>query len=251
MRLSSTGSRRATSRSRSKSSSLLALISSSAALFSLVPAATVLADYAYPDPQNAFAGYDLVIDEPFNGPTLNSSLWTPDWDCSGWGNGMRAAYTTSPKNLYIQVRELATMRASYTACLFGIVADSKFLCCSQDGILHLNPICGRLQPDKSICQPFSGYPECACEPTNFINIDATGAQITTRHKFAFNRGRFRIRAKMSTGYYTWPAFWLYKDWKPNEEMPIGEIDIMEGVGKRPQWWTAVIHCGFGLGVASA
>ncbi|KAI9008671.1 concanavalin A-like lectin/glucanase domain-containing protein [Hyaloraphidium curvatum] len=177
--------------------------------------ATAAADYAYPNVPGAFPGYDLIINEEFTGPALNSSIWTPDWDCSGWGNGMRAAYTSHPSNLYI-----------------------------NDSMLHLNPICGRLQPNKSICQPFTGYPECACEPTNVNNMDATSAQITSRHKFAFNKGKFRVRAKMSTGFYTWPAFWLYKNWDhtKGEVMPIsGEIDIMEGVGKRPQWWTAVIH----------
>lgn len=115
----------------------------SAALAAL--AGTASADYAYPDPANAFPGYSLVVDEGFN--TLNYTLFTPDWDCSGWGNGMRAAYTTSPKNLFI-----------------------------KDGVLNLNPVCGRLQPDKSICTPFSGYPECACEPTNYIPIDATAGE---------------------------------------------------------------------------
>ncbi|KAI9005148.1 concanavalin A-like lectin/glucanase domain-containing protein [Hyaloraphidium curvatum] len=189
----------------------LAALAALSASMPLLPG--VAADYSYPDAATAFPGHTLVLNEEFSGPALNSTLWTPDWDCSGWGNGMRAAYTTSPKNLYL-----------------------------QDGMLHLNPICGRLQPDKSICQPFSGYPECACEPTNVNPVDATGAQITTRHRFAFNKGKFRVRAKMSTGFYTWPAFWLYRDWKKGEEMPVaGEIDIMEGVGKRPQWWTAVIH----------
>jgi hypothetical protein len=129
---------------------------------------------------------------------------------------MRAAYTTNPNNLFI-----------------------------KDSMLNLNPVCGRLQPNKTICQPFSGYPECACEPTNVGNMDATSAQISTRQKFAFNQGKFRVRAKMSTGFYTWPAFWMYKDWPKGESLPAsGEIDVMEGVGKRPQWWTAVIHCEF-------
>lgn len=127
---------------------------------------------------------------------------------------MRAAYTTSPKNLYL-----------------------------KEGNLNIQPICGRLQPDKTICQPFTGYPECACEPTNFNKMDGTSAQITTRHKFGFNQGKLRVRAKLSTGYYTWPAFWLYKDFKVGEKMPeSGEIDVMEGVGKLPKWWSAVIHC---------
>lgn len=46
---------------------------------------------------------------------------------------------------------------------------------------------------------------------------------------------------MSTGYYTWPAFWLYKESPKGQIAEAGEIDIMEGVGKRPTWWTAVIH----------
>ena len=117
--------------------------------------ASANADYSYPDVNNAFSGYDLILNEEFTGTALNYSTWTPDWDCSGWGNGMRAAYTTNPKNLFL-----------------------------KDGNLNLNPICGRLQPNKTICQPFSGYPECACEPTNAGKMDATSAQISTRQKFA-------------------------------------------------------------------
>lgn len=46
-------------------------------------AASARADYSYPDVANAFEGYDLVVSDEFSGPTLNSTLWTPDWDCSG------------------------------------------------------------------------------------------------------------------------------------------------------------------------
>jgi beta-glucanase (GH16 family) len=122
-------------------------------------------------------------------------------------------YTTSPKNLYV-----------------------------KDSMLTINPICGRIQPDKTQCTPFSGIPQCCCEPTNVNKMDASSAQVTTRHKLTFQQGKVRIRAKMSTGFYTWPAMWTYLDWPKNGKIPAsGEIDIFEGVGKMADWWSAVIH----------
>jgi beta-glucanase (GH16 family) len=108
-------------------------------------------------------------------------------------------------------------------------------------MLNINPICGRIQPNKSVCTPYSGIPQCCCEPTNVGKMDSTSAQVTTRHKITFNQGKVRVRAKLSTGYYTWPAMWLYQDWTGNTIPPASEIDIMEGVGKMADWWSAVIH----------
>ncbi|KAI9007813.1 concanavalin A-like lectin/glucanase domain-containing protein [Hyaloraphidium curvatum] len=181
------------------------------ALASLLPSA---ADFAYPDVAGAFGPeYDLVFAEEFDAPSLDPARWTADWDCSGWGNNGRACFTTNTSNLYL-----------------------------EDGVLHLRPVYGRLQPDASLCGPGTGRPPCCCEPSNEVPVDATGAMVTTRHKFAFNQGKLRIRAKMATGYYVWPAIWLLRDWPLGGPITdFGEIDIQEGMGKWPAFWSCVVH----------
>lgn len=65
-----------------------------AAVSALLLASPALADFAYPDPSNAFPGYDLVFADEFNNGTLNPDYWTADWDCTGWGNQMRSCYVS-------------------------------------------------------------------------------------------------------------------------------------------------------------
>jgi beta-glucanase (GH16 family) len=60
----------------------------------------------------------------------------------------------------------------------------------------------------------------------------TSAKIWTKGKLAWQYGRFEIVAKLPRGKGTWPAIWTLGVQQGNEKWPaIGEIDIMEHIGK--------------------
>lgn len=61
-------------------------------------------------------------------------------------------------------------------------------------------------------------------------------------KKAFLYGKFDIVAKLPTGKGMWPAIWMMPESSCYGEWPkSGEIDIMENVGKEPQWIHGSLH----------
>ena len=68
----------------------------------------------------------------------------------------------------------------------------------------------------------------------------TSARLISKESFLY--GKFDIVAKLPTGKGTWPAIWmmpsdnLYGEWPKS-----GEIDIMENVGKDPEWIHGSLH----------
>ena len=72
------------------------------------------------------------------------------------------------------------------------------------------------------------------------NGEYTSARLISKESFLY--GRFDIKAKLPIGKGTWPAIWmmpadsLYGEWPKS-----GEIDIMENVGKEPEWIHGSLH----------
>lgn len=67
------------------------------------------------------------------------------------------------------------------------------------------------------------------------------ARISTKHKKHFKYGRFVIRAKMPKGKGAWPAIWFLGTKKEHRWPKIGEIDLLEFAGNRPDQVTCAIH----------
>ncbi|HLP17213.1 MAG TPA: glycoside hydrolase family 16 protein, partial [Bacteroidota bacterium] len=60
----------------------------------------------------------------------------------------------------------------------------------------------------------------------------TSARMVTANKGDWVYGRIDVRAKLPSGYGTWPAIWMLStDWEYGGWPASGEIDIMEHVGK--------------------
>lgn len=80
---------------------------------------------------------------------------------------------------------------------------------------------------------------------NYKGHPYSSARIHTQGKGEILYGRAEIRAKLPSGRGTWPAIWMMpsdyygygKGWPDS-----GEIDIMENVGKDPNWVHASVHC---------
>ena len=75
---------------------------------------------------------------------------------------------------------------------------------------------------------------------SYGNGQYTSARLISKESFLY--GKFDIVAKLPTGEGTWPAIWmmpadnLYGEWPKS-----GEIDIMENVGKEPEWIHGSLH----------
>ncbi len=90
----------------------------------------------------------------------------------------------------------------------------------------------------------------------FENSYYTSARLLTQGLHAFQYGRFEARIKVPSGVGTWPAFWMLGDnfgrdtEDPNQSNwpNVGEIDIMEYVGREPDLVVGTVH---GPGYAGA
>ena len=90
----------------------------------------------------------------------------------------------------------------------------------------------------------------------FENSYYTSARLLTQGLQAFQYGRIEARIKVPSGGGTWPAFWMLGDnfgretEDPNQSNwpNVGEIDIMEYVGREPDLVVGTVH---GPGYAGA
>ena len=69
--------------------------------------------------------------------------------------------------------------------------------------------------------------------------DYTSASLTTRGKKAWLYGRIEMRAKLTAGKGTWPAFWTLG--ASGKYPACGEIDIMEYLARQPTTVYGTIH----------
>jgi beta-glucanase (GH16 family) len=72
----------------------------------------------------------------------------------------------------------------------------------------------------------------------------TSARLDTKGKREFLYGRFEARMKLPAEVGMWPAFWMLGGNIDEVGWPAcGEIDIMEGKGRLPDWTSGAIHRG--------
>ncbi|UCE92804.1 MAG: glycoside hydrolase family 16 protein [Flavobacteriaceae bacterium] len=70
----------------------------------------------------------------------------------------------------------------------------------------------------------------------------TSAKITTKGKKEFTYGKIEVRAKLPLGVGLWPAFWMLGANIDQVGWPdCGEIDILEYVGKEPEYIFTSLH----------
>lgn len=77
---------------------------------------------------------------------------------------------------------------------------------------------------------------------SFMGNDYTSGRITTSGLFEQTYGRFEARIKLPLGNGLWPAFWMLGADFPEVPWPaVGEIDIMEYLGRDPARAFATLH----------
>lgn len=74
---------------------------------------------------------------------------------------------------------------------------------------------------------------------DFGGQNYTSARLISRGKREFTYGFIEARAKMPCGLGTWPAIWMLGN--QGEWPAMGEIDIVEHVGKRPNETSSALH----------
>jgi len=80
------------------------------------------------------------------------------------------------------------------------------------------------------------------------NNEYTSGRINTKGKRAFTYGLVEMKAKIPQGTGTWPALWMLGQNIDTVGWPAcGELDIMEHVGKHPNFIHSTIHNNSGYG----
>lgn len=79
---------------------------------------------------------------------------------------------------------------------------------------------------------------------DFAHRHHTSARLITKGKREFQYGRFEARIRQPGEVGMWPAFWLLGGNIDTVGWPrCGEIDVMEGKGRLPDWTSGAIHRG--------
>jgi beta-glucanase (GH16 family) len=79
---------------------------------------------------------------------------------------------------------------------------------------------------------------------DFEHRQYTSARINTKGKREFLYGRFEARLRLPAEVGMWPAFWMLGGNIDQVGWPAcGEIDIMEGKGRLPNWTSGALHRG--------
>ncbi len=82
------------------------------------------------------------------------------------------------------------------------------------------------------------------------NKEYTSARLITKGKQTFTYGIVEIKAKIPEGTGTWPAIWMLGQNIDEIGWPLcGELDIMEHVGKRPNYIHSTVHNQSGYGAS--
>ncbi|WP_445457618.1 glycoside hydrolase family 16 protein [Flavobacterium sp. HNIBRBA15423] len=77
---------------------------------------------------------------------------------------------------------------------------------------------------------------------NYDGTTYTSTRITTKNKKEFQYGRIETRAKLPQGKGLWPAFWMLGANISEVGWPkCGEIDILEYIGKEPDYIFTSLH----------
>jgi beta-glucanase (GH16 family) len=70
----------------------------------------------------------------------------------------------------------------------------------------------------------------------------TSARLKTLGRFSFKYGRVEARIRIPRGQGIWPAFWMLGENLRGAGWPTaGEVDVMENIGKEPEWIHGTVH----------
>ena len=169
--------------------------------------------------------YCLVLEENFDQPELDKSVWFHEQEVGGYGNNEFEWTTDSTNNTFIEDGTLYIV-PTLTSDHFGeeAVLNGYTLNLTESGL------CTAAVKSNASCAVTSN------STTGVILPPIQSARIMTKFSRSIRYGRIEVRARMPTGDWLWPAIWMlptenvYGDWPRS-----GEIDIIETKGNMPRF----------------
>ena len=167
--------------------------------------------------------YCLVLDEQFDGDTINSDIWFHELETGGYGNGQFDWTTDSTNNSFVQDGKLYIV-PTLTADALGDAAITNGYTLN----LTSAGTCTSSNKTDAYCAVASNL------TTGVVLPPIQSARLMTNFSRTIKYGRVEVKARMPQGDWIWPAVWMmpkdsvYGPWPRS-----GEIDIFEGRGNLP------------------
>ncbi|KZT30231.1 glycoside hydrolase family 16 protein [Neolentinus lepideus HHB14362 ss-1] len=160
----------------------------------------------------------LILDDDFNGDSLNTDIWDYEVTMGGFGNDEFEMTTDSSNNTFL--------RDGYLYILPTLTSDVIGRDAIMNGYTYNITGCTTATyNDTSSCGAVSNITAAAV-----IN-PVMSARINTKKSRSIRYGRVEIRAKNPIGDWLWPALWMLPVNDTYGPWPLsGEIDIMESRG---------------------
>ncbi|KAK0550655.1 hypothetical protein OC846_003587 [Tilletia horrida] len=168
--------------------------------------------------------YCLILDENFDGDSINTDIWHHEMQTGGFGNQEFEWTTDSTNNSYVKDGFLHIV-PTLTSDHYG-----------EDAIT--NGAVLNLTASGQCTAPVLDDPSCAVVSNSSLGTvlpPIQSARLTTNFSRTIKYGRIEVRARMPTGDWIWPAVWMmpknsvYGPWPAS-----GEIDIFESTGNVPK-----------------
>ncbi|KDR70270.1 hypothetical protein GALMADRAFT_76355 [Galerina marginata CBS 339.88] len=160
----------------------------------------------------------LVLDDEFSGSSLDTTVWTPDVELGGFGNGEFEMTTADPDNLYVSGGELYLMPTFTSDKVPNLLNGANYT------------LSGCTSSNKTACSATSNA------ALGTVINPVQSARLTTKGKKSIKFGKVEVRAKLPTGDWLWPAIWMLPTSSPYGAWPLsGEIDILEARGNAPSY----------------
>lgn len=164
--------------------------------------------------------YCQLLDEQFNGDSIDGNVWFHEMETGGFGNGEFEGTTDSRNNSYVEDGMLHIV-PTLTSDSLGdaAVLNGHTLNLTADGT------CTASNKTDASCAVASNA------TTGVILPPVQSARLITNFSTTIKYGRIEVRARMPTGDWLWPAVWMmpkssvYGPWPRS-----GEIDIFESKG---------------------
>ncbi|KAF8631464.1 hypothetical protein AX15_002401 [Amanita polypyramis BW_CC] len=160
----------------------------------------------------------LVLDENFDGTSLDNSVWSLDVELGGFGNGEFQMTTSSSDNLFLQNSQLYIYPTLTSDSVPNVLNGGNYTLsdCTTN--------------NRTACAASSN----AARGT-VIN-PVMSARINTKGKKNVKYGKVEIKAKLPKGDWLWPAIWMLPEQNTYGNWPSsGEIDILEARGNSPSY----------------
>ncbi|KAJ3416855.1 hypothetical protein HDV05_008440 [Chytridiales sp. JEL 0842] len=165
--------------------------------------------------------YCLVLEDNFDGDSINRDIWTHELSLGGFGNNEFEWSTNSPENSYVRDGKLHILPT--------LTSDFIPLSDILSGYL-VNLTSQGCQGGDDRCFRLSNIANGTIIPP------VRSARLTTKGKMSIKYGKGEVRVKMPRGDWLWPAVWMLPEENTYGPWPAsGELDIIESRGNDPSY----------------